>query len=203
MLSSDSDIPVNDMWQTFKDELHLGLERNVPSKMTKPVAKTPWVTRNIRIYINKLKKLYQKQRGCALESKASQHYRRMKARLQSCIRKAYWVHIEGIIASSEYNDNVMCANKNFWQFIKYRRQDFHGIAPLKFNGLIIDAPKAKASILNKQFQSIFSSRSPLALKLLCTLQLRFVTAYCENNPTMENFDITNEGVHKLQGIQYK
>ena len=61
MLSSDSAIPVNDMWQTFKDELHLGLERYVPSKMTKPVAKTPWVTRNIRIHINKLKNYIKKK----------------------------------------------------------------------------------------------------------------------------------------------
>ena len=39
------------------------------------------------------------------------------------------------------------------------RQEFQGIGSLKFNGLLVDAPKAKAHIFNEHFQSVFSTRS--------------------------------------------
>ena len=64
-----SDVPVNGFWIAFMSKLQEGLEKYVPSKLTKLIAKSHWITRNIRIHINKLKKLYRRQKGSALESR--------------------------------------------------------------------------------------------------------------------------------------
>jgi hypothetical protein len=51
-------------------------------------------------------------------------------------------------------------NKKLWTFIKHKKTDSIDIAPLKDSGLLRDAPKEKAEILNKQFSSVFTTDSP-------------------------------------------
>ncbi len=46
--------------------------------------------------------------------------------------------------------------KRFWNHIKVTKKDRVGTAPLKENGLLISDSKCKATILNKQYQYVFS-----------------------------------------------
>ncbi|KAL8603798.1 hypothetical protein ACOMHN_058533 [Nucella lapillus] len=49
-------------------------------------------------------------------------------------------------------------NKKFWSYIKHMRSDSTGISALKAEGKLVTDPKAKAELLNAQFQSAFSFR---------------------------------------------
>ena len=54
----------------------------------------------------------------------------------------------------------------FWRFIKHKKQNTQGVAPLKSNGNLENDSKKKATILNDQFKSVFSEPSPLSLEQL-------------------------------------
>ena len=48
--------------------------------------------------------------------------------------------------------------KKFWNFIKSKRKESSGVAPLKVSdGITYSEPSRKADILNKQFSSVFNS----------------------------------------------
>ena len=53
--------------------------------------------------------------------------------------------------SSCYNNT-----KPFWQYVKSRREDSIGVAPLKKDGTLISNSKEKAQLFVKQFQSVFT-----------------------------------------------
>ena len=53
-------------------------------------------------------------------------------------------------------------NNRFWQFITGQKQEAEGVAPLKKARKLVDDPVGKATILNEQFQSVFSLRNPLS-----------------------------------------
>jgi hypothetical protein len=44
----------------------------------------------------------------------------------------------------------------FWTYIKHKKSDKSGVAPLRKNGRLETDPINKANILNEQFQSVFS-----------------------------------------------
>ena len=46
--------------------------------------------------------------------------------------------------------------KPFWKYIKSRKQDDIGVAPLKTNGQLVNDNKGKAEILIRQFKSVFT-----------------------------------------------
>ena len=46
--------------------------------------------------------------------------------------------------------------KRFWQFIKLNKKDNQGVATLKTRGKTSSTPTEKTSVLNEQFQSVFS-----------------------------------------------
>ena len=46
--------------------------------------------------------------------------------------------------------------KPFWKYIKSRKQDNIGVAPLKTNGQLVNDSKGKAEILMRQFKSVFT-----------------------------------------------
>jgi hypothetical protein len=46
--------------------------------------------------------------------------------------------------------------KPFWKYVKSRKQDNIGVAPLKERGHLINNSKEKAQIIIKQFSSVFT-----------------------------------------------
>ena len=64
----------------------------------------------------------------------------------------------------------MCSPKKLFSYIKNTRQDSCGIAPLRKDCLLHTDKKVKASILNEQFQSVFTQKSPLSQQQLSQIQ---------------------------------
>ena len=200
--NTTTDTPVNDLWKSFTSHLNEGVERFVPTIMTKAKERPPWITPDVGRLLRRQRKLFDKQRGCAYASRAAKHYRTLKAYTQRTIRQAYWQYLEGVIGETDSPANEGSGptpSKRFWQFIRHRRQDAQGVAPLKREGKLVDDPVEKATILNTQFQSVFSPRTPLTLSNLCERALNFRSATPKpgtGTPTMPEINITENGVLK-------
>lgn len=82
-------------------------------------------------------------------------------------------------------------HKVFWQYIKSRKKENFGVAPLKKDGITFSGSKQKADILNDQFTSVFTkdddSNPP-------QLPKRHIA-------DMSPITVTENGVLKLLGIK--
>jgi hypothetical protein len=78
-------------------------------------------------------------------------YHAIKKLAQKKCREAYSSYINNIICSEE------ASPKLFWNYIKNKKNDRCGVAPLKRNGLTFSDNTTKANILNSQFSSVFTS----------------------------------------------
>ena len=71
------------------------------------------------------------------------------------LRRAEWQFINGkILQGLEQKDN-----KPFWRYIKARKQDNTGVAPLKDKGQLHTDSQTKANILLSHFKSVFTKAS--------------------------------------------
>ena len=89
------------------------------------------------------------------EDKAN--YRSIKTLIQKTTRQEFFKYINNIIEVGEEDIEIKAGKqKRFWNYIKALRKDNNGISPLKAEGKIYSEPKAKADILNEQYQSVFT-----------------------------------------------
>jgi hypothetical protein len=84
------------------------------------------------------------------------------------------------------------SQKRFWRHIKATKKDRVGTAPLKENGVFVSDSKGKASILNRQYESVFtredSTNIPSPLE--------------PPSPTMPTINISRNGILKqLQNLK--
>ena len=78
--------------------------------------------------------------------------------------------------------------KRFWSFIKSKKQDNSGVAPLKANnGIIHSDSNNKAEILNARFKSTYTQEDTTKLPDLGESSI----------PSMPHITIREKGVHKL------
>ena len=199
LTTTSEDTPVDDILDAFTKALEEAQAKHIPSRMTKAKERPPWITQEIRTLLRKQKKLFAKQNGSASATRVAQKYRSLKALTQRSIRKAYWSYVDNILTDTS-TDETPGTNKKFWSFIKHQRQEAQGVASLKHQGKLEANPVTKATILNNQFQSVFSSRNPLALKNICAKACDFPED--PQIPRMSPLSITEEGVHRrLEKLQ--
>ncbi len=80
-------------------------------------------------------------------------------------------------------------SKRFWSYINSLRSESSGVAPLKHEGKLISDSQEKANILNKQFQSVFTTDEGSHTSDLGP----------SPHPTMNNVHITQPGISQLLG----
>lgn len=85
------------------------------------------------------------------------------------------------------NDDINKNPKRFWSFIKSKRCDASGVAPLTKDGTTHSDSMKKANILNDQFTSVFTSEDTTCIPELDT------TTY----PKVPDFSINQKRVLKL------
>ena len=78
--------------------------------------------------------------------------------------------------------------KRLWSFIKSKRTDSCGVAPLKRDGIAYGDARMKANILNNQFTSVFISQDP---------SQPLPDLGPSPHPAVSDITITQEGVHQL------
>ena len=188
----------NTLWNTFKAGINPLSSLHIPSKMTRSRTDIPWITASIMRKNHKRDKLYQKVKT----SKGKQNYNKTKSKLskfksaiQKEIRKSYWEYLESVIFS---NDADKCKNKKkLYTFIKHKRSESSGVAPLKSIGTTYTYPVQQATVLNQQFESVFSKPKALSLKILAELALWFQGHTPKNVNGVPEITITNKGVEGL------
>ena len=87
--------------------------------------------------------------------------------------------------------------KKLYTFIKHKRSDSSGVAPLKSNGSTYTDPVQQATVLNQQFESVFTRPKTLSLKILAELELWFQGRNPKNVKGMPEITITSKGVEGL------
>ena len=150
--------------------------------MTSTRFNQPWVNRKIKRLATKKQRAYNKARTTKCDADWARFKRLTKAQRIEC-RNAYNTYIMDII-SPEIHQRP----KRFWGFIKSRRCDNNGVAPLRGqDGMTYSDPKSKADILNKQFSSVFTQEPQDTMPNLGE----------SPHPTMPDITIHTGGVTKL------
>jgi hypothetical protein len=172
---------INDMWSNFKNILLNAMGKHVPSKLTSSRPTYPWITTTVRGGINRKNKAGRKVRKTK-KPKDRERYRKLKAQAQRTSRQAYNNNVHDII-SPEQTENP----KRFWSFIKSKKQDNSGVAPLRGNDGLIYSDSNNADILNTQFKSAYTQED----------QSSFPNLGQSSTPSMPDNSISFKGVHKL------
>ena len=102
----------------------------------------PWINKTIKQLSRKKHKTYKKQ-------KDSSEYRYLKKLCQRQERKACNSYINNLFCD-DYKSNP----KKFWSYIKSKKCESVGVAPLKRNGITHINAKAKANVFNTQLGSV-------------------------------------------------
>ena len=123
------------------------------------------------------------------------------------MRTGYSKYVEDILGILEANmtDDVPSEKpapvpKKLFSFIKHAKRDSSAISLLKDQGKELSEGVDKANALNRQFQSVFSPKSPLSLKQLCEMTAGAnpqVTGQHCKFPLMSDIEVGVEGVSKL------
>jgi hypothetical protein len=135
---------IHQLWDTFKENLFETMNRYIPNRESRARSTTPWIKNKQRKMIKRKQRLYNKARKTIKWA----NYRHYQKECKRNLRKAEWEYINSNIIEGLINNNT----KPFWKYVKYKRQDSGGIAPLK---LILDS-LWKAAILQDQFKSVFT-----------------------------------------------
>ena len=157
------------LWQEFKDKTDQVINLYIPTKTLRGRKNLPWVTQEIRRKMNRRDNLYQVQKNSGRDEDR-QKFKKVKHEVDCMIKTSHSNYLDslvGIIDDPDTSKNPRPNTKKLFSYLKNCRQDNQGSAPLKENGQICTDNVKKANLLNSQFQSVFTPKSPLELKQLC------------------------------------
>jgi hypothetical protein len=139
---------VQHLWDIFKTQLESTMNTNIPHKEIKSRNSIPLVRKKERKMLKKKQRLYRQAR----KTKKWSNYRSYQKECKRHLRKAEYEYINQNIFEGIKNNNT----KPFWKYIKSKRQDAGGIAPLKKGVNLISDSKGRAELLLDQFKSVFT-----------------------------------------------
>ena len=169
-----------DLWDKFHTTLSDEIHKLIPHKLLKKTSSLPWIDRRLRGLMRKKAKLHAKAKKSGSWSTYRNHQRICKQEM----RQAEWNHINKIITEGLESNN----SKPFWKYIKCKKTDNIGVAPLKESGRLVSESKGKAQILLNQFKSVFTPHTN-------DTTLPPVTSH--HTSTLSKITINNAGVTKL------
>ena len=168
---------VNTRWETFQNQLSEATEKYLPSALRSSRPKLPWLS-------SQLLRLTKKKRRLCNHARRTGNWSNFKHIQKECkraFRKAETKFLNNIFTKGLEENNT----KPFWKYIKSKKQDNIGVAPLKANGKLVNDSTGKANILAEQFKSVFTKSS--------TIQSSSLYQY----PAIRDLNITEKGVEKL------
>jgi len=177
---------VEAMWQDFKAAISRVTQEYVPTRRTLARQTHPWIDGHLRKLTRRKYRAHKKAKQTGNPTDWSR-YNRLKTQVQKDIRQSHRRYMTNIISTS-YKERP----KQFWSYIKSRKQEAVGIAPLKNrDGFIHSDSKAKAEILNDQFRSVFTEEDTTTMP----------DKGPSPHPTMADITIQSKGVRKqLAGL---
>ena len=145
--------------------------------MRRPNTSVPWLNRNLRSLLKKKRRLYNQ----AKKTKNWTNYRFIQKQCKRKFRQAEWTYLNNAVQEGLDKNN----SKPFWNYVKSKKRDNIGTAPLKSKGSLVTDSKSKAEILINQFASVFT---------------RHTIPTSDSAPkfnSIEDLEISTPGVEKL------
>ena len=124
------------------------IDANIPSRMKTLKHSVPWIIRDVKRVLRRKARLYKKARKT---NKWAAH-RLCQKECKRQLRQTEWQHINEVIDQGLQENNT----KPFWNYVKSKKEDNIGIAPLKDKGNLVSDCKGRAEILVDQFLSVFT-----------------------------------------------
>ena len=167
------------MWNVFKN-FCLSILNTIPSNIVSNKCTHPWITPFFKRLSKRKQCLYNAARLSHHQDEWALYYHLKKeCQLECC--KAHYSYVMSLI--DDYNN----ISKRMWSYVKSKRTDHCGIAPLKQDGNTFTTPKDKAEIQNNYFSSVYTSEDTSAIPILDH----------SNFPNISPMVIHNEGIIKL------
>ena len=170
---------IGHIWPTFKSEIQSAMDTLIPSKTFKKNNTVPWFNRKLKKMCRRKARLY----NHAKKSKQWMEFKQYQKLCKKEFKQAEIDYINKTIQDGFENYNY----KPFWRYIKAKKQDYIGEAPLKRKGNLFSESKEKAQILVEQFYSVFSKKENRTLPNL---------PKC-NKFDLPSLNITTPGIEKL------
>ena len=102
-LNTEGDsIPTEELWSSFKDTLHAGVQKHIPHKKVRLKESKSWITPAIRRLIKKRDRLYKKMRKKGRE-KYEKPYKDLCRQIQQQLRRSYWAYLNDIFEETDTN----------------------------------------------------------------------------------------------------
>ena len=171
--------PVQEIWTRIHSALSKALYDHVPSKTGSIKQHQPWINNTIKRLSRRKNRAWKKAKASG-KNQDWQRFKHLQKNTRRACRAAHANYVAELI--TEDGDS-----RRMWQFIKNKRCDATGVAPLRKEGLTYSDAAAKANILNEQFCSVFTTEDMQNLPDLGE------SPY----PDMPNIEVTVQGVHKL------
>lgn len=158
ILNSQNTKDINELWNTFKDNLQASISKNIPTKLIKHDNKLPWISHDLRKKMNNYRRKLAKSKKC--HKHKSDKLKQIKSEIQKEQRQAYWKYIENMIFDIPIpeQDNPITSKtpKKLFSYIKTQKTECQTIPPLRENGILKPDSHSKTNILNNQFQKAFT-----------------------------------------------
>ena len=165
-MTNYENLDVEQLWNSCKSAINQDISKFVPIKRFGVKKSFPWITQEIKRLMRKRDKLFYMQRNSG-KNKDRHHFKQVKHLIQNKIRTAYDNYLQDLLGLAAQNADENPSGfipKKLYSLIKNARQDSQGISTLydkKKDSTLVNENKAKATLLNLQFQSVFSQLSPL------------------------------------------
>ncbi len=151
--SNTIDTDVNDLWNQITSKLHSVMDTMVPSKLSSTRFSQPWITNHLKSLSRKKKRAFRRARKSKKNSDWA-HYKNLKKIMQRDCKSAYHTYISDMLCEGE---DGLKNPKRFWSYIKSKRCENSGVAPLMKDGTLQSDSSTKANMLNNQFVSVFTN----------------------------------------------
>ena len=112
------------MWTAFKTTITSALDKHVPTKLTSTRHTHPWVNTNLRRLMRRKQRAHRKAKQTG-QPRDWERFKRVQAEVQRSTRKAHRSHMQDVVSA-----DLKEKPKRFWSYIKSRRQEASGVAPL-------------------------------------------------------------------------
>ena len=143
-LASAGNRTVHQNWVSLTSHF-LKMKSTVPTKKTSTRFNLPWLSPELKRMCRKKRRLYKKAKKSPENwSRFIQH----QVNTTSTIRKAHWNYINNVLQE----DLAGGGQKSFWRYIKAKKQDSIGVAPLRKGSRVFSDSKSKAELLSEQFK---------------------------------------------------
>ena len=170
---------IDTLWTSFRDYCIKAMDTHVPSKMTTTRYSQPWVNKKVKRASRRKKRAYRKARKTG-KAEDLQRYKSLQKETQYECRKAHNKYVQDLVSDDK-------GGKKLFSFVKSKRCDSSGVSALKSDGVAHSDPHLKASLLNRQFCSVFTTEDTTDLP----------TMKGNPFPDMHSFSIGLAGVTKL------